>query len=200
MADYVLAHDLGTTGNKATLYDREGNLVGSAFFGYETEYARANWAEQDPEDWWRAICDSTRELRVQTGIKRNEIACVVFSGQMMGCVPLDDNARPLRKAIIWADQRAVEQVRWLSERLSPEEVYRMTGHRLDPSYSLAKILWLRDHQPQIFRATHKFVHAKDAIVARLTGVFATDPSDASGMNLYDLERGRWSERLLDAAN
>jgi xylulokinase len=118
---------------------------------------------------------------------------------MMGCVPLDKEARPLRKAIIWADQRSVEQERWVGERVSPEEVYRITGHRLSASYSLSKILWLRDHQPDIYTEAYKFVHAKDAIVARLTGVFVTDASDASGMNLYDLEGGTWSERIVEAA-
>jgi xylulokinase len=197
--NYVLAHDLGTTGNKATLYDRSGALVGSAFFGYETEYAHTGWAEQNPEDWWQAVCASTRSLLQQTSVIDDDIACIVFSGQMMGCVPLDERARPLRNAIIWADQRAVEQERWLGERVSRDKVYRITGHRLSASYSLSKILWLRDHQPEIFRAAYKFTHAKDAIVARLTGVFVTDPSDASGMNLFDLERGRWSERIVEAA-
>ena len=134
----------------------------------------------------------------QTGISSDDLACIVFSGQMMGCVPLDRQARPLRQAIIWADQRSVAQERWIGERISPDQVYRITGHRLSASYSLAKILWLRDHQPDIYRATHKFVHAKDAIVARLTGAFVTDPSDASGMNLYDLERGTWSTQIIEA--
>lgn len=199
MSTYILAHDLGTTGNKATLYDREGNLVGSAFSPYATEYAQPGWAEQDPNEWWRAICASTHALRQQTGARPQNIACVVISGQMMGCVPLDRQARPLRKAIIWADQRAVDQVRWLEGRIASADVYRITGHRLGPSYSLSKILWLRDHQPDIFQAAHKFVHAKDALVARLTGLFVTDPSDASGMNLYDLETGGWSAPLLAAA-
>jgi xylulokinase len=199
MRNYVLAHDLGTTGNKATLYDRAGVLIGSAFFTYGTEYAHTGWAEQSPEDWWQAVCASTRRLLDQTRVRAGEIACIVFSGQMMGCVPLDRRARPLRKAIIWADQRSVHQERWLGERAPPEEVYRITGHRLSASYSLCKILWLRDHQPEIYRAAHKFVHAKDAVVARLTGVFVTDPSDASGMNLYDLEGGVWSERIIEAA-
>jgi len=92
----------------------------------------------------------------------------------------------------------VEQESWVGERVSPEEVYRITGHRLSASYSLCKILWLRTHQPDIYRVTYKFVHAKDAIVARLTGVFVPDPSDASGMNLYDLEQGKWSERIIEA--
>ncbi len=198
MPNYILAHDLGTTGDKATLYDREGRLAGRAFQAYDTEYAQTGWAEQDVEDWWRAVCGSTRQLLQQTRVPGGEVACIVFSGQMMGCVPLDQQARPLRKAIIWADQRAVAQERWIGERVPPEEVYGITGHRLSASYSLPKILWLRDNQPDIYRAAYKFVQAKDAVVARLSGVFVTDPSDASGMNLYNLEQGAWSERIIEA--
>jgi xylulokinase len=199
MKDYVIAHDLGTTGNKASLYDREGRNLGAAFEGYDTEYAQTGWAEQNPEDWWRAVCHSTRRLLKEALIKPGEVACITFSGQMMGCVPLDRMARPIRNAIIWADQRSTEQVRWLSERISPERVYQISGHRLSASYSLLKILWLRDHLPEIYARAHKFVHAKDAIAARLTGEFATEPSDASGMNLFDLEAGCWSEAILEAA-
>lgn len=199
MATHILAHDLGTTGNKATLYDASGQLVGSASYPYVTEYAHTSWAEQDPEDWWTAVCASTKRLLAESGIGGQDVAAIAFSGQMMGCVPLDREARPLRKAIIWADQRAVAQATWVGERVPFDEVYRITGHRLSSSYSLAKILWLRDHQPEIVRRAHKFTHAKDAIVARLTGAFVTDPSDASGMNLYDLGTGAWSLRILEAA-
>ncbi len=199
MKHYVIAHDLGTTGNKATLFDAEGKLVGSTFFAYPTDYGRTGWAEQSPDDWWRAICASTRELLDQTGVNGHDIACITFSGQMQGCVPIDQHARPLRSAIIWADQRAVDQEQWLSERIDRADVYRITGHRLSVSYTLCKILWLRDHQPDIYASTHKFVHAKDAMVARLTGKFVTDPSDASGMNLYDLEKGEWSQAIIAAA-
>ena len=196
---FVIAHDLGTTGNKATLYDLEGKLVSSAFVGYEVFYDHAGWAEQDANDWWRAVCESTRALITQSGVAKSDIACVTFSGQMMGCVALDKNARALRRAIIWADQRSVEQERWLENRISRDRVYRITGHRLSASYSLCKALWLRDNQPEIFKATHKFVHAKDAIVARLTGEFVTDHTDASGTNLYDLEHRAWSSEMLEAA-
>jgi len=198
MKRYILAHDLGTTGNKATLYDDQGTLVSSAFFGYDTKYAQVGWAEQNPEDWWQAVCASTHELLQKAHIARDEVACIVFSGQMMGCVPIDRKGQALRDAIIWADQRAVEQTQWMAKQIGPEEVYRITGHRLSPSYSAAKMLWIRDHQPDLYAKTHKFVHAKDAIVARLTGAFVTDCSDAAGMNLYDLERGEWSEAILQA--
>ena len=200
MKNYIIAHDLGTTGNKATLYDCEGKLVGAAFEGYETEHARAGWAEQDPRDWWQAVCQSTRRLLGEAGLSKNEIAAISFSGQMMGAVPLDRQGQPLRKAIIWADQRALPQERWLMERLDFGEVYQITGHRLSSPYSLAKILWMRDNQPEIYDDVHKFVQAKDAIIARLTGSFVTDPSDASSMNLYDLERGEWSGKILDAVD
>ena len=198
MPNHIIAHDLGTTGNKATLYDREGQLVGAAFHAYDTEYAHTGWAEQNPQDWWRAVCQSTRQLLAETGAPKDDIACITFSGQMMGAVALDKQGLPLRNAIIWADQRALPQEREIGERLSFDDMYRISGHRLSASYSLAKILWLRDNQPEIYRAAHKFVHAKDAIVARLTGEFVTDPSDASSMNLYDLRRGEWSGQILDA--
>jgi len=199
MKRYVLAHDLGTSGNKASLHDSDGRMVGSAFYGYDTTYAHTGWAEQDPADWWRAVCGSTRQLLQQSRINPDEIACVVLSGQMMGVVPIDRNARPLRTAIIWADQRSLDQDRWLAERIAKDEVYQITGHRVGASTTLCKILWLRDHQPDIYRAAYKFVEAKDAIIAQLTGAFVTDQSQASGTNLYDLEGGTWSARVLDAA-
>ena len=198
MPTYIIAHDLGTTGNKATLYDREGLLVGAAFHAYDTEYAHTGWAEQNPQDWWRAVCSSTRQLLAETRVPRGDIACITFSGQMMGAVPLDRQARPLRNAIIWADQRALAQERAIGERVSFDDMYQISGHRLSAAYSLAKILWLRDEQPDIYAQTYKFMHAKDAIVARLTGEFVTEPSDASSMNLYDLRRGEWSAQILDA--
>jgi xylulokinase len=200
MGHYVLAHDLGTTGNKATLYDEAGRLVASAFHGYPTAYAHKRWAEQDPEDWWEAVCSSTHRLLEEAGVPGDEIACVTFSGQMMGCVPVDRQAQPLRSAIIWADQRATDEAARIEEAVPFEEIYRITGHRLSASYSLSKILWLREHQPDVYDATYKFVHAKDAMVARMTGAFVTDPSDASGMNLYDLQTGAWSNRILEAAD
>lgn len=200
MKHYVLAHDLGTTGNKATLYDADGKLVGSAFFGYATEFAYPRWAEQNPEDWWQAVCTSTQQLLQETGVAGDDVACITFSGQMMAAVPLDKDAQPLRSAIIWADQRSTEQVHWLGERISFDEMYRITGHRLSESYSLLKMLWIRDNQPDIYGNTYKFAHAKDAMVARLTGNFVTDMSDASGMDLYNLETGAWSSQILAAAD
>jgi xylulokinase len=196
--DFIIAHDLGTTGNKASLYNREGRMLASAFYGYRTELPHVNWVEQNPADWWRAVCVSTRQLIADAHVRPADVACVSFSGQMMGAVAVDRQARPLRNAIIWADMRAEEEARRIIDGVGWERTYRITGHRASSSYSGAKILWVREHQPEIFAEAHKFLHAKDFIVARLTGVFATDPTDASGMNLYDLRAGDWSTAILDA--
>lgn len=194
----ILAHDLGTTGVKASLFDQQGQPFCSTFSAYETFYPQAGYVEQNPEDWWQAVCLSTRRLLAEPSIDTDQIACVVFSGQMMGCVPVDRAVRPLRNALIWADTRALDEERWMIERAGMRETYHITGHRASASYSAAKILWMRNHQPDLYHRVHKFLHAKDFIAARLTGVFATDYSDASGMNLYDLKARSWSPYLLDA--
>lgn len=195
--DFILAHDLGTTGNKATLYDSEGKVLAASFYGYRTEYPQVNWVEQNPQDWWQAVCISTRKLLSEARAPASSIACIAFSGQMMGCVAIDRRAHPLRNAIIWADQRGIAEADYLIDKIGAEATYRITGHRASPSYSGAKILWVRNHQPDIFAQAYKFVHAKDFIVARLTGNFVTDYSDASGMNLYNLRSKNWSDLILD---
>jgi len=198
-AKYILAHDLGTTGNKATIYDPEGNLLASSYDEYPTNYFGHNCVEQDPLDWWNAVCSSTKAVLASAGINANDIACVSFSGHMMGCLPVDKDITPLRPSIIWADSRSVSQAEHLVEQVGMSEGYKITGHCLLPMYSAAKIMWVRDNEPEVFRKTHKVLHVKDFIAAKLTGQFATDYSDATGMNLYDISRREWSEPLIEAS-
>jgi xylulokinase len=198
MKRFILAHDIGTTGNKATLFDDEGRLVASAFSGYETAHPQATWAEQNPDDWWHAVINATYELLSKSHLAPQEIAVIAFSGQMMGCLPVDAAGNPLRPCIIWADQRAVTQAARLGELVGEERVYHITGHRISPTYSGSKIAWVRENEPNVFVRAHKFLHVKDYIAYRMTGAFVTDRSDASGMNLYDLEKGVWSDEILNA--
>ncbi len=198
MADYILAHDLGTTGDKATLFSADGELIGSCFSEYPTYYPKQGWAEQDPALYWGAFCESSKNLLEQAKLAAKEVACVCFSGQMMAALPLDGSGNPLRNSIIWADLRATEQIEQLSKRVDADRVYELTGHRLSASYSAAKIMWIRDNEPEIYKKTAKFVHAKDYLAARLTGKIFTDYSDASGMNLLDIGTLKWAEDLLAA--
>jgi xylulokinase len=198
MAKLILAHDLGTTGNKASLFDERGNLVSSAFAPYPTGYPQPGWAEQDPTEWWQAVCTSTQKLLVEDARQAAEIAVVSFSGEMMGCTPVDENGMPLRSSIIWADQRAEEQAQTLAERIGRDRIYHITGHRVSSNYTAAKLMWLRSHQSEIYARTHKILQAKDYVAFKLTGVYATDYSDASGTNLFDLAARTWSAEILDA--
>jgi xylulokinase len=197
MDECILAHDLGTTGDKATLFSCSGRLIGSSFSEYPTYYPKRGWAEQDPLHYWKAFCESTRQLLERYGVKPGSISCVSFSGQMMAALPLDGRGEPLRNSIIWADLRSTGQVDAVSRRMDADRVYEITGHRLSASYSATKIMWIRDNEPDIYEKTAKFVQAKDYLAARLTGTIATDFSDASGTNLLDIRKLEWSEEMLE---
>lgn len=196
---YIIAYDLGTTGNKATIFDDEGNLVSSAFGDYQTYYPKTSWVEQEPKDWWKAVGLSNKELLEKSGVKLSEIACLTFSGQMMGCVPVDKNGESLGRALIWADQRGVNQAERLTSKLGKEYIYQTVGHRPSASYSAAKIMWIKDNEPARFKRIYKVLQAKDFIAARMTGNFYTDYSDASGTNLFDLNNLTWSDEIIEAA-
>ncbi len=195
---YILAHDLGTTGNKANLFDADGTIVTSTFAPYETAYPHPNWAEQDPADWQKAVFESTRQLLTESGVRPEEIAVVSFSGHMQGALVVDKNGIPLRPAIIWADQRATGQADLIRQTCGEAEVYRLTGNRVSAAYTAAKVLWIKDNQPDIYRRIHKVLQPKDYAAFLLTGVFATDYSDASLTQLLDLENRCWADKILDA--
>jgi len=195
--NYLLAHDLGTSGNKATLFTLDGRLLASHTCTYPTQYFNGNWAEQNPDDWWRAICTSTRRLLAR--IDPADIACVALSGQMMGCTPIDRQGNALRPSILYCEQRAEAQAQRLLEQIDPADFYRIVGHRVSASYSLEKLMWIKDNEPDVFGQTFKSLCAKDYINLRLTGHWATDYSDASGTNAFALNTFHWSERVLDLA-
>lgn len=197
MPKYILAHDLGTSGNKATLYSTTGQLVASANRSYDTYYSHGSWVEQDPAAWWKAVSDSTRELVQNVDVDR--IVCVSFSAQMNGCLCVDKEGVPLRNSIIHSDLRATKEIERLLEKLDSGEFYRITGHRPSASYSLAKLIWLKNNEPEVYRNTYKMIQAKDYLAFKFTGKIVTDYNDASGTNAFDLHANKWSEKIIEAA-
>lgn len=195
----LLAHDIGTTGDKASLHDGSGTLLHAVTVPYPTHYGPHGVVEQNPADWWSAVCDATHKLLDRTGTQADSIRAVSFSGQMMGAVLLDAAGEPVRPSVIWADTRSDEQALRLAAAVGKSSGYRMTGHQLNPTYSLSKLMWLRENEPETFARGVRFCLAKDYIVFRLTGTVVTDPSDASSTNAYDQQRGCWSEALIAAA-
>ena len=199
MSSYILAHDLGTTGDKATLFNEEGRLVASEFSAYGTIYPKAGWAEQDPEDYWRAFCRSTKAIIEHSGIKPDDIAAVCFSGQMMAALPVDGKGRPLRNSIIWADLRATKEASTIAERIGHKRFYTISGNSISASYPAAKIMWIMRNEPDIYRRTCKFLGAKDFVGAKLTGSLVSDYSEASAMALLNITSLNWADEIVSAA-
>ncbi|MBN2476022.1 MAG: FGGY-family carbohydrate kinase [Pirellulales bacterium] len=201
MPKTILAYDLGTGGNKASLYDVDGRCLAAVFVPYETKYPQPDWHEQRPNDWWRAVVQSTHRLLADGRTDPAGIQCLAISGHSLGCVPLDADGRLLRDwTPIWSDKRPADQVAEFFARVDPAPWYRRTGNGFPaPHYTVFKIMWYRDHEPELFRRTDKIIGTKDFINFKLTGRVRTDYSYASGSGVYDLTGWDYSDELIAAA-
>jgi xylulokinase len=183
--------DVGTTGVKALALSPEGDVLARAEESYELSTPHPGWAEQDPEDWWRA---AERALDALGG----EPAAIGLSGQMHGLVVLDDRDRVLRPAILWNDQRTEAECVEIEERVGLTRLIQLTGNRALTGFTAPKLLWLRRHEPTTFAQVAHVLLPKDYVRLRLTGEHAIDVADASGTLLFDVARRRWSQEMLEA--
>jgi xylulokinase len=195
-----LGVDVGTGGTRALLIDRGGKVIAS--FASDHAQIRSEhigWAEQDPEDWWRATLEAIAGSMAISGSAGTEIEAVGLTGQMHGCVLLDANGAVLRPALIWCDQRTQPQCDWLTEKIGFDRLIELTANPALPNFTLTKLLWARDHQPEIFARIAHVLCPKDYVRYRLTGEFAMDLQEASGTLLLDVAHRRWSAEMAEAA-
>ncbi len=197
MAGYLIAHDLGTSANKAALLDLDGHILKTHTVDYPMAHPHAGWAEQDPSLWWQAFCRCNRA--VLEGIDPAEVAGIAVTGQMMCCLALDAKGAPLYPGMLWADTRARDEAEAIERAVGADAFYNIVGMRAAANYALPKMMWLKRHQPAVYAATKLFLTPKDYINFRLTGRFATDPENAAYLHAYDLHTGRWSDTLTGAA-
>jgi xylulokinase len=197
----IISFDLGTGGNKASLYDAHGQCLASVFVPYATDYPRVGWHEQRPEDWWNAVIESTRTLMSSSGVGPEEIICLGISGHSLGAVPVEADGALLREATpIWSDIRAEEQVKEFFRKVDPDDWYLTTGNGFPPAcYTIFKVMWYRDHEPEMFRKIHMILGTKDYINFKLTGQLKTDFSYASGTGIYDLQAWGYNSRFIQAS-
>ncbi|MCL1795495.1 MAG: xylulokinase [Clostridia bacterium] len=193
---YLLGIDLGTSGTKTVLFDERCTPVASATIEYPMSQPRNGWAEQNPDDWWRAAIGTIQDVISQSKVSAEDIASVGISGQMHGLVMLDANGHVLRPSIIWCDQRTAEECRWMTERVGAKKMIEITANPALTGFTASKILWVRKHQPDIYKQCRHILLPKDYLRYKLTGDFATEVSDASGMQLLDVPKRRWSDELL----
>jgi xylulokinase len=198
---HVLAYDFGTGGIKASVYTESGACLASHFATYETHYPRPGRHEQDPRDWWQATVDATRTLLAEWDGQPDAIQAIGISGHSLGVVPVDGTGELVRdRAIIWSDARPDSQPEAFFRHVPEETWYRGTGCGFPPPlYTVFKIMWLRDNEPECFRKIHKVLGSKDYINLRMTGVMATDHSYASGSGVWDLQNWRYSDSFLAAS-
>lgn len=194
----LLGIDVGTGGTRAVVVDENGTVVASA----TAEHApfaspQTGWAEQEPHDWWRATAEAVRSVLSRREVSANEIACIGFSGQMHGAVLLDESEKVLRPALIWCDQRTDAQAKAITSRVGAARLIELTANPALTNFTLTKLMWVREHEPELWSRFRYFLLPKDYVRLRLTGERATDVADASGTLLLDVSNRRWSDNMMD---
>ena len=184
--------DVGTSGVKALAVAEDGTVVAHAEASYPLSTPRPGWAEQDPEDWWEATQRTLAELRTSAGPP----AGIGLSGQMHGLVAMGANDRVLRPAILWNDQRTGAECVEIENTIGVERLIALTGNRALPGFTAPKLVWLRNHEPEVYRQIERIALPKDYVRLRLCGAHATDVSDASGTLLLDVADRRWSGEVI----
>src|SRR3989442_14798222 len=185
--------DIGTGGTRALLVDRAGKVRATATAPHEDMRMEGPlWAEQRPEDWWRAGVEAIRMALATAGISGKDVQGVGLSGQMHGLTLLDREGAVIRPALIWCDQRSQPQVDFINQTVGKENVLAAIANPVLTGFTLPKLLWVRDHEPRQFERVRKMLLPKDYIRYRLTGEFATEVSDASGTALFDEVERNWS--------
>jgi len=194
---HFLGIDVGTGGTRALIMDGAGRVVSSGTEEHQPFASpQPGWAEQDPRDWWRASGIAAKKALQKSGLRSHEIACVGFSGQMHGAVVLDANGEVVRPALIWCDQRTEKQSQELAQEFGTEKLIQLTCNPPLTNFTLTKLLWVRENEPQLWARVRYVMLPKDYVRFRLTGDRAIDQADASGTLLLDVANRKWSREVL----
>ena len=197
---YLIGIDLGTSGTKTVLFDQSGKAIASASAEYPMHQPQNGWSEQEPLDWWNACVSTLQSVIKASDINPKDIAGVGISGQMHGLVMLDKNGEVLRRCIIWNDGRTVRECAEITEIVGAERLIEITANPALTGFTAGKILWVRRNEPELYAQCRHILLPKDFLRYKLTGEYATEVSDASGMNLLDVPKRKWSDEVLTKLN
>lgn len=195
---YVLGIDLGTSATKTVLFDEKGGIIAAASQEYEMQQPHNGWAEQNPADWYDAAINTIKSVVEKSGINKDDIVSMGISGQMHGLTMLDENCEVLRPAILWCDQRTGKECEELTQKVGRESLIKKTANPALTGFTASKILWVKNNEPEIFEKCRHILLPKDYLRFKLTGDFATEVSDASGMQMLNVPERRWSPVMIAA--
>lgn len=197
MKPYLLGIDIGTSACKIAVFDREGHVKASSSGNYRVYYPREGWAEQDPREWWEAVCLAVGEALHTGGIRPEEIAGIGIDGQSWSAIPVDQEGHVLYNTPIWMDTRAADICRERKEEIGADAIFALSGNSLQPSYTTAKILWYRRNLPEVYKRIHKILQSNSYIAYCLTGEMTQDMSQGYGLHCFDMHTGMWDEEMCE---
>ena len=195
--EYLVGLDVGTTLAKSLIFDLEGKIVGYGDREYDVIFPKIGWVETDLEEIWEKTIAAIREAIKSMKINPRDIKGISVTNQRQTVAPVDKNGNPLRKAFSWQDQRAIREIEWITNRIDKTELFQITGLPPGQWYPITKILWSKRRQPKIYEHSYKWLCVHDWIIWKLSGVFATDWSNASETMIFDINKLDWSDKLLD---
>lgn len=195
---YVIGVDCGTSGTKTVLFDGKGSVVASETIEYPMYQPKNGYAEQEPSDWANAMVNTIKSVMARSRVKKEDVKGIGISGQMHGLVLLDNENNVLRRSIIWCDQRTAHEVEEMNRIVGRERLVEITANPALTGWTAAKILWIKNNEPDIYSRIAHILLPKDYLRFVLTHEYATEVSDASGMQLLDVPNRRWSDELLSA--
>jgi len=193
---YIIAHDVGTTGSKAVLVNTEGNIHASAYQAYPVHYPRPDWAEQEPEDWWNAVTTTTRQVMEQSGVAPQDVLAMIYTTQMMAIIPMGSDDQPMRPAIIWLDGRAQKQAEQIMRKFVHPRLFAVVaGVEITGKDALAKLLWLKQNESQIYDGMTRFIDVNGYLTYRATGEMVCERSCAATFTGH-LPKKEWPRGLV----
>ncbi len=197
MRQYLLGIDIGTSACKVAIFSKDGKVIASASGDYSVYYPHPGWVEQNPEEWWEAVCTAVRKALELGNVASEEIVGVGVDGQSWSAIAVDKNGSVLTNTPIWMDTRAKDICEELSDKIGAERIFEVAGNPFQPSYTTAKIIWYQRNLPEVYDNIYKILQSNSYIAYKLTGVMSQDVSQGYGLHCFDMRTGTWSEEMCE---
>lgn len=195
MKELLLGIDIGTSACKVAVFRKNGEAVAAASAGYKVYYPKPGYAEQDPDEWWKAVCEATKECMQKGSVDPSDIAGIGVDGLSWAAVAVDRQGNVLAKTPLWMDNRSAGLCERVNQEIGEEEIFRVSGNPLTAQYTTGKVLWYQENRPEVYQETHKILQSNSFIVYRLTGQISQDVCQSYGWHCFDMERGVWDDEM-----